>query len=90
MSSYRHMATPPPDAKYPDTIAITFDETNSKLTSVYNDHSVYVWDVFNIQRVSFVEDMCRRQLYLISFSGWQVVFVLIPLSLHLGSRDGAT
>ncbi|XP_056630117.1 mitogen-activated protein kinase-binding protein 1 isoform X3 [Diorhabda sublineata] len=50
-TSIQHMATPPQDAKYPDTIAITFDETNNKLTSVYNDHSVYVWDVFNIQRV---------------------------------------
>ncbi|XP_074041740.1 WD repeat domain 62 isoform X2 [Leptinotarsa decemlineata] len=50
-TSIQHMATPPPDAKYPDTVAITFDETNNKLTSVYNDHSIYVWDVFNIQRV---------------------------------------
>ncbi|VEN46370.1 unnamed protein product [Callosobruchus maculatus] len=50
-TSIQHMATPPPDAKYPDTIAITFDETNNKLTSIYNDHSIYVWDVFNIQRV---------------------------------------
>ncbi|KAJ8969563.1 hypothetical protein NQ314_001684 [Rhamnusium bicolor] len=49
--SIQHMATPPPEAKYPDTVAITFDETNNKLTSVYNDHSIYVWDVFNIQRV---------------------------------------
>lgn len=45
------MASPPQDAKYPDTIAITYDEVNHKLTSVYNDHSVYVWDVFNIKRV---------------------------------------
>lgn len=46
-----HMASPPPDAKYPDTIAITYDEANNKLTSIYNDHSVYIWDVFNIKRV---------------------------------------
>ncbi|CAH1107788.1 unnamed protein product, partial [Psylliodes chrysocephalus] len=50
-TSIQHMAAPPQDAKYPDTVAITYDETNNKLTSVYNDHSVYVWDVFNIQRV---------------------------------------
>ncbi|XP_066252026.1 uncharacterized protein Wdr62 isoform X1 [Euwallacea similis] len=47
----QHMASPPPDAKYPDTTAVTFDETNNKLTAVYNDHSVYVWDVFNVKRV---------------------------------------
>ncbi|KAJ8956105.1 hypothetical protein NQ318_016559 [Aromia moschata] len=50
-TSIQHMASPPSDAKYPDTVAITFDETNNKLTSVYNDHSIYVWDIFNIQRV---------------------------------------
>lgn len=46
------MFSPPPDAKYPDTIAITYDETSKKLTCVYNDHSVYVWDVHDIKRVS--------------------------------------
>uniref|UniRef100_A0AAR5Q0L6 MABP1/WDR62 second WD40 domain-containing protein n=1 Tax=Dendroctonus ponderosae TaxID=77166 RepID=A0AAR5Q0L6_DENPD len=45
------MASPPPDAKYPDTTAVTFDETNNKLTAVYNDHSIYIWNVFNIKRV---------------------------------------
>ncbi|KAK4878078.1 hypothetical protein RN001_010584 [Aquatica leii] len=46
-----HMSSPPPDAKYPDTVAITFDETSKKLTCIYNDHSIYVWDVHNIKRV---------------------------------------
>ncbi|XP_031332031.1 uncharacterized protein LOC116162536 isoform X2 [Photinus pyralis] len=46
-----HMSSPPPDAKYPDAIAITYDETNKKLTCVYNDHSIYVWDIHNIRRV---------------------------------------
>ncbi|XP_050299920.1 uncharacterized protein LOC126738571 isoform X2 [Anthonomus grandis grandis] len=50
-TSIQHMASPPPDAKYPDTMAVTFDETNHKLTAVYNDHSVYIWDVLNIKRV---------------------------------------
>ncbi|KAL1501244.1 hypothetical protein ABEB36_006606 [Hypothenemus hampei] len=50
-TNIRHMATPPQGAKYPDTVAITFDETNNKLTAVYNDHSIYIWDVFNIKRV---------------------------------------
>lgn len=45
------MATTPPDAKYPATVALTYNETNHKLTSIYNDHSIYVWDVFNIKRV---------------------------------------
>ncbi|XP_068901374.1 mitogen-activated protein kinase-binding protein 1-like isoform X6 [Tenebrio molitor] len=50
-SSITHMASPPHDAKYPDTVALTYNETDHKLTSIYNDHSIYVWDVFNIKRV---------------------------------------
>ncbi|XP_076254488.1 WD repeat domain 62 isoform X4 [Rhynchophorus ferrugineus] len=50
-TSIQHMATPLQDAKYPDTVAITFDEPNNKLTAVYNDHSIYIWDVCNIRRV---------------------------------------
>ncbi|KAK6634098.1 hypothetical protein RUM44_004706 [Polyplax serrata] len=46
-----HLLTHPPDAKYPDAIALAYDETNKKLTCVYNDHSLYVWDVREIRRV---------------------------------------
>ncbi|KAK9872811.1 hypothetical protein WA026_019595 [Henosepilachna vigintioctopunctata] len=46
-----HMGSTPSDAKYPDCVAVTYDETNSKLTAVYNDHSIYVWHVLNIKRV---------------------------------------
>ncbi|XP_037328946.2 WD repeat-containing protein 62 isoform X1 [Pungitius pungitius] len=42
---------PPPDgpARYPDTLAVTFDPAARLLTSVYNDHSVYVWDVRDVR-----------------------------------------
>ncbi|KAF6208405.1 hypothetical protein GE061_016861 [Apolygus lucorum] len=46
-----HMAAHPNRAKYPDAIAVTYDERNAKLTCVYNDHSLYVWDVRDIKRV---------------------------------------
>ncbi|XP_065561078.1 mitogen-activated protein kinase-binding protein 1-like isoform X4 [Artemia franciscana] len=46
-----HMASLPPGAMYPDTIAVAYDETNYKVTAVYNDHSLYVWDVTDIQKV---------------------------------------
>ncbi|KAE9544023.1 hypothetical protein AGLY_001712 [Aphis glycines] len=46
-----HMANIPPNAKYPDAIALAYDETNMKVTCVYNDHSLYVWDVKDIKRV---------------------------------------
>ncbi|CAH2056230.1 unnamed protein product, partial [Iphiclides podalirius] len=46
-----HMFTQPANARYPDAIALTYDERNHKLTCVYNDHSLYVWDVRDIKRV---------------------------------------
>ena len=46
------MFSQPNNAKYPDAIALTYDERNHKLTCVYNDHSFYVWDVRDIKRVS--------------------------------------
>lgn len=45
------MSQHPASAKYPDTIALAFDECHHKLTCVYNDHSIYVWDVRDIRRV---------------------------------------
>ncbi|KAK9297556.1 hypothetical protein QLX08_008781 [Tetragonisca angustula] len=49
--SISHMSQHPTNARYPDAIALAFDERNNKLTCVYNDHSIYVWDVRDIRRV---------------------------------------
>ncbi|KAM6987425.1 LOW QUALITY PROTEIN: WD repeat-containing protein 62 [Tautogolabrus adspersus] len=38
-----------PGAQYPDTLALTFDPAAKHLTCVYNDHSVYVWDVMDVR-----------------------------------------
>ncbi|KAM4541274.1 mitogen-activated protein kinase-binding protein 1 [Fundulus diaphanus] len=38
------------DSRYPDTVAVTFDPTNRWLSCVYNDHSLYVWDVQELIR----------------------------------------
>lgn len=56
------MASIPANAKYPDSIALAFDEINMKLTCVYNDHSLYVWDVSNIRRVC-----ATSNLYIFTF-----------------------
>nr|XP_033807792.1 mitogen-activated protein kinase-binding protein 1 isoform X2 [Geotrypetes seraphini] len=42
------------DAKYPDTIAMTYDATNQWLSCVYNDHSLYVWDIKDPKKVGKV------------------------------------
>ncbi|XP_039986546.1 WD repeat-containing protein 62 isoform X2 [Xiphias gladius] len=38
-----------PGAQYPDTLALTFDPAAKHLSCVYNDHSVYVWDVKDVR-----------------------------------------
>ncbi|XP_053330656.1 mitogen-activated protein kinase-binding protein 1 isoform X2 [Spea bombifrons] len=42
------------DAKYPDTVAMTFDHNSQWLSCVYNDHSLYVWDVKDLKKVGKV------------------------------------
>ncbi|KAG8560991.1 hypothetical protein GDO81_015205 [Engystomops pustulosus] len=42
------------DAKYPDTVGMTFDSTNQWLSCVYNDHSLYVWDIKDLKKVGKV------------------------------------
>ncbi|XP_008275310.1 mitogen-activated protein kinase-binding protein 1 [Stegastes partitus] len=37
------------ESRYPDTVAVTYDSTNRWLSCVYNDHSVYVWDVRDLR-----------------------------------------
>ncbi|RVE45608.1 hypothetical protein evm_009721 [Chilo suppressalis] len=37
-----HMFSQPSNARYPDAVALTYDERNHKLTCVYNDHSLCV------------------------------------------------
>ncbi|XP_058255005.1 mitogen-activated protein kinase-binding protein 1 isoform X2 [Hemibagrus wyckioides] len=42
------------DARYPDTVAVSYDPTNRWLSCVYNDHSLYVWDVRDFHKVGKV------------------------------------
>lgn len=43
-----------PEAVYPDTLALTHDSVTGHLMCVYNDHSVYVWDVHDVNNVGKV------------------------------------
>ncbi|KAM9468830.1 WD repeat-containing protein 62 [Clarias gariepinus] len=45
---------PRPEAEYPDTLALTHDPVTSLLMCVYNDHSVYVWDIHDLKNVEKV------------------------------------
>ncbi|XP_068198768.1 mitogen-activated protein kinase-binding protein 1-like isoform X2 [Antennarius striatus] len=42
------------DTHYPDAIAVTYDPVSFRLSCVYSDHSLYVWDVRDINRVGRV------------------------------------
>ncbi|XP_078215227.1 WD repeat-containing protein 62 isoform X5 [Callithrix jacchus] len=42
------------EAIYPDTVALTFDPIHQWLSCVYKDHSVYIWDIKDINRVGKV------------------------------------
>ncbi|KAM4625238.1 mitogen-activated protein kinase-binding protein 1 [Polymixia lowei] len=37
-------------ARYPDTVAVSYDPASRWLSCVYNDHSLYVWDVRDLHR----------------------------------------
>ena len=41
----------PENCRYPDTIAVCYSSVDSKLTCIYNDHSLYVWDVADIKKI---------------------------------------
>ena len=45
------MASHPANAKYPDTVALTYDEVNHKVACVYSDRSLYLWDITDIRKV---------------------------------------
>lgn len=45
---------PKNDATYPDSMALTYDDINKKITCAYNDHSLYIWDVHDIKKVGKV------------------------------------
>lgn len=52
--SHSHLFNATADARYPDTVAVTYDPVSCRLSCVYNDHSLYVWDVRDVQRVGKV------------------------------------
>ena len=37
--------------RYADAIAVRYDDAIERLTCVYNDHSLYVWDVTDVHRI---------------------------------------
>ncbi|XP_073497913.1 WD repeat-containing protein 62 [Phyllobates terribilis] len=51
------------DCGHPDTSALVYDRGNQWLCCVYNDHSVYVWDVSNTRKVGKVYSALYHSSY---------------------------
>ncbi|CAK6962647.1 mitogen-activated protein kinase-binding protein 1-like [Scomber scombrus] len=49
-----HLFSTRTDTRYPDAIAVTYDPVSHWLSCVYNDHSLYVWDVRDVNRTGKV------------------------------------
>ncbi|XP_075692514.1 WD repeat-containing protein 62 isoform X2 [Rhinoderma darwinii] len=51
------------NSNYPDTCALVYDGGHQWLCCVYNDHSVYVWDVSNTRKVGKVYSALYHSSY---------------------------
>ncbi|XP_063288420.1 WD repeat-containing protein 62, partial [Pelobates fuscus] len=51
------------NVSYPDTSALVYDETNQWLCCLYNDHSLYVWDVNDTRKVGKVYSALYHSSY---------------------------
>ncbi|KAJ3229719.1 mitogen-activated protein kinase binding protein 1 [Chytriomyces hyalinus] len=47
----RYVSTAPPNAVYPDTVAVKVDIAGEYITSVYSDRSLFIWDVKDVKHV---------------------------------------
>ncbi|XP_070705443.1 mitogen-activated protein kinase-binding protein 1-like [Pempheris klunzingeri] len=73
------------DARYPDAIAVTYDPVSHRLSCVYNDHSLYVWDVRDVHRVGKV----HSALFHAACVGDLEMFPDVPGELDTGLSSGA-
>ncbi|XP_077096387.1 mitogen-activated protein kinase-binding protein 1-like [Siphateles boraxobius] len=90
-----------PEARYPDPVALTFDPVNRWLSCVYSDHSLYVWDTRDLQRVGKVHSAlyhsaCVWDLQMFPTDGSQMFGVSEPFlscssdgTVRIWSADGA-
>ncbi|PIK60901.1 putative mitogen-activated protein kinase-binding protein 1 [Apostichopus japonicus] len=46
-----HIFSPMENVRYPDTVATVLDNITMKLTCIYSDHSLYVWDVHDVHKI---------------------------------------
>ena len=47
----KHYTADEKSTYYPDVIAITYDESSKKVTAVYADRSLFLWDIRDLKKV---------------------------------------
>ncbi|XP_068564393.1 mitogen-activated protein kinase-binding protein 1-like [Cebidichthys violaceus] len=80
-----HLFSTKTDGRYPDAIAVTYDPVSQWLSCVYNDHSVYVWDVSDVNRVGKV----HSALFHAACVGDLEMFPDVPGEFGAGLSSGA-
>ncbi|XP_041661551.1 mitogen-activated protein kinase-binding protein 1-like [Cheilinus undulatus] len=80
-----HLFSNKTDARYPDAIAVTYDPVSHWLSCVYNDHSLYVWDVRDVNRVGKV----HSALFHAACVGDLEMFPDVPGEFGAGLTSGA-
>ncbi|XP_060908400.1 mitogen-activated protein kinase-binding protein 1-like [Labrus mixtus] len=80
-----HLFSTKTDARYPDAIAVTYDPISHWLSCVYNDHSLYVWDVRDVNRVGKV----HSALFHAACVGDLEMFPDVPGEFAAGLTSGA-
>ncbi|XP_073349163.1 mitogen-activated protein kinase-binding protein 1-like [Pagrus major] len=80
-----HLFCTKAEARFPDAIAVTYDPVSRWLGCVYNDHSLYVWDVRDVNRVGKV----HSALFHAACVGDLEMFPDVPGELGAGLSSGA-
>ncbi|XP_074471852.1 mitogen-activated protein kinase-binding protein 1-like isoform X1 [Sebastes fasciatus] len=80
-----HLFSTKTDARYPDALAVTYDPVSQWLSCVYNDHSLYVWDVRDVNRVGKV----HSALFHAACVGDLEMFPDVPGEFGAGLSSGA-
>ncbi|XP_071334910.1 mitogen-activated protein kinase-binding protein 1-like isoform X2 [Trachinotus anak] len=80
-----HLFSTKTDVRYPAAIAVTYDPVSHWLSCVYNDHSLYVWDVRDVSRVRKVHSALFHAACV-----WDLeLFPDVPGELGAGLSSGA-
>nr|XP_043904300.1 mitogen-activated protein kinase-binding protein 1 isoform X2 [Solea senegalensis] len=80
-----HLCSTRTDARYPAAIALTYDPISHWLSCVYNDHSLYVWDVKDVSRVGKLHSALFHAACV-----WDLeVFPDVPAEMAAGLSSGA-